>query len=48
MIQNILLAVDLKEKISSIKQGQTTWEQVNQEQLLQSMLAHIGSTDSEL
>lgn len=48
MIQNILIAGDLKDKLSAIKQGQTAWEQVNQEQLLQSMLAHIGSTDSEL
>ncbi|WP_446936607.1 DUF2785 domain-containing protein [Lysinibacillus fusiformis] len=48
MIQNILMAGDLKDKLSAIKQGQTAWEQVNQEQLLQSMLAHIGSTDSEL
>ncbi|MGC7929054.1 MULTISPECIES: hypothetical protein [Lysinibacillus] len=48
MIQDILMAGDLKDKLSTIKQGQTTWEQVNQEQLLQSMLAHIGSTDSEL
>jgi len=43
-----LIAGDLKDKLSAIKQGQTAWEQVNQEQLLQSMLAHIGSTDSEL
>ncbi|EAZ84922.1 hypothetical protein BB14905_14015 [Bacillus sp. B14905] len=42
------MAGDLKDKLSAIKQGQTAWEQVNQEQLLQSMLAHIGSTDSEL
>ncbi len=48
MIQNILIAGDLKDKLSAIKQDQTAWEQVNQEQLLQSMLAHIGSTDSEL
>ena len=48
MRQNILMAGDLKDTLSAIKQGQTAWEQVNQEQLLQSMLAHIGSTDSEL
>ncbi|MCR8854003.1 DUF2785 domain-containing protein [Lysinibacillus fusiformis] len=48
MIQNILMADDLKDKLSALKQGHTTWEQENQEQLLQSMLAHIGSTDSEL
>ncbi|KPN94590.1 hypothetical protein AO843_22930 [Lysinibacillus sp. ZYM-1] len=48
MIQDVWKEEVLKDRLMALKKGQTTMEQENQEQLLQAMLAHIGSTDSEL
>ena len=48
LIQDVLKEEELKDRLIALKKGQTTMELENQEQLVHSMLAHIGSTDSEL
>ncbi len=48
LIQDVLKEEELKDRLIALKKGQTTMELENQEQLVHSMLAHIGSIDSEL
>jgi len=48
LIQDVLKEEELKDRLKALKKGQATMELENQEQLVHSMLAHIGSIDSEL
>ncbi|MFJ7734671.1 DUF2785 domain-containing protein [Lysinibacillus sp. NPDC097231] len=48
LLNDILREDELKDRLQALEKGQATLEQENQEQLLHSMLAHIGSTNSEL
>ncbi|MGE7930728.1 DUF2785 domain-containing protein [Lysinibacillus xylanilyticus] len=46
--KNLLKEIELKEILTNISSGNKTWQQVDQTQLIQSMMLHIGSLDSEL
>lgn len=46
--KNLLKENELKEILANISSGNKTWQQVDQTQLVQSMMLHIGSLDSEL
>ncbi|MFJ8515238.1 DUF2785 domain-containing protein [Lysinibacillus xylanilyticus] len=46
--KNLLKEIELKEILTNISCGNKTWQQVDQTQLIQSMMLHIGSLDSEL
>ncbi len=48
LLNDILREDELKDRLQALEKGQATLKQENQEQLLHSMLAHIGSTNSEL
>ncbi|MFF2797061.1 DUF2785 domain-containing protein [Lysinibacillus xylanilyticus] len=46
--KNLLKENELKEILANISSGNKTWQQEDQTQLVQSMMLHIGSLDSEL
>ncbi|WP_427110732.1 DUF2785 domain-containing protein [Lysinibacillus xylanilyticus] len=46
--KNLLKENELKEILANISIGNKTWQQEDQTQLVQSMMLHIGSLDSEL
>jgi len=45
---NLLKEIELKELLTDINCGNKTWQQEDQTHIIQSMMLHIGSLDSEL
>ncbi|WP_374966539.1 DUF2785 domain-containing protein [Lysinibacillus sp. RS5] len=46
--KNLLKEIELKKILTDISSGNKTWQQEDQTHLVQSMMLHIGSLDSEL
>ncbi|MGE7694598.1 DUF2785 domain-containing protein [Lysinibacillus sp. NPDC094177] len=46
--KNLLKEIELKEILTNISSGNKTWQQEDQTHLIQSMMLHIGSLNSEL
>ncbi|MGE7673010.1 DUF2785 domain-containing protein [Lysinibacillus sp. NPDC094403] len=46
--KNLLKEIELKKILTDINSGNKTWQQEDQTHLVQSMMLHIGSLDSEL
>ena len=46
--ENLLKEDDLKEILKELQSGASTWQHKDHTDLIQSMMLHIGSLDSEL